>query len=332
MRRLFCFLLALVFATITACSPPVEEGSMEPGYMPGSTRTPSPVTESSGPSQQAPADSAGAPGHLTPEAFADVVLAAAQAMDASFQVEERQGMLVKVKGDGTPQRPGKTVDLGLGYEEYVRQPEMLEHIIEGFARALVAVPPHLADTFAEVRERVFPRVVSDADVQRAARMGADWTWVPFMEGLAITFVVDFPERYVFINTTQAAAWRVSPETLHKVSLENLDRQTKAFEPVQLREGAYTIYIHATGDGYDSSRILLIPRMQALQDQVEGRLVIIIPSRDAFVAFGDSDPVLVQKMAEYAVMDFQNTQFSITPALLTLENGRIVPYREGGVRP
>lgn len=86
-----------------------------------------------------------------------------------------------------------------------------------------------------------------------------------------------------------------------------------------------LFVLATQDGYDATRILLSPLPERLAQLVSGELIIGIPNRDFFIAFGNSNPLIVGQLGQQIRKDAQTRTHPLTATLFTFRNGQLQVY-------
>ena len=151
-------------------------------------------------------------------------------------------------------------------------------------------------------------------------------WRPFIsDDLIVALVLDFPQSVRYVRESEAAGTGQGFDDLLEIALANLYERTEG-ELYELGdEQTGKMYILATQDGYDATRILLSPMLERLAARVRGELVIAIPNRDFFVAFGNASPLLVGQIGKQVRRDSQTKPYPLTSALFTFRNGQLEVY-------
>ena len=75
--------------------------------------------------------------------------------------------------------------------------------------------------------------------------------------------------------------------LRALALHNLRKAGSALAPEAVEQPA-GVYMLATGDSYDAARLLLPELWAPLAKQVDGRLVVVAPTRDVVFATGSKN--------------------------------------------
>jgi uncharacterized protein YtpQ (UPF0354 family) len=153
---------------------------------------------------------------------------------------------------------------------------------------------------------------------------------PFVAGLIITYVFDFPDYRAYVNEDILAKMMAGPETtfdmIHEYALENLRRRTTSHD--YQTHGLYdkTMVVCETRDGYAATRVLLPDLMATWAERIPGRMLIGIPNRDFLIAFSDRDPAHVAAIAGQVRRDAAERDHPLCAGLLLWQDGRVREYR------
>jgi len=153
---------------------------------------------------------------------------------------------------------------------------------------------------------------------------------PFVAGLVITYVFDFPNHRAYVNVDMLAQMMASPEAtfdaIHEYALENLRKRTTSrdYETHGLRDK--TMIMCETHDGYAATRVLLPDLMAKWAKRIPGRMLIGIPNCDFLIAFSNRDPAHVAAIAGQVRRDAAQRDHPLCADLLVWQDGRIREYR------
>lgn len=176
----------------------------------------------------------------------------------------------------------------------------------------------------EVRPNLYPMVMSPADIPGYGQ--APLVIFSILDQAAIGFVVDYPDRWVFTTETQILGWGIEPSTFVGIALTNLDEHSGPPEQVVDDPTGGTYLRYSEGDGFDAARILLFDRWRDLNQAMQGRLVLAIPTRDVLYAFSDDDPAVVAQMRALTDQTYTAGPYSITRMWFTIdEDGDFAVY-------
>lgn len=197
-------------------------------------------------------------------------------------------------------------------------------ILEQFAQMVLRTGRKLPETYdlakADLRPRIWARSALELERLRGVLgegEGADLVSVPVGEHLSACLAYDWPDTVSSIPPSTLEEWGVPPYVALEDATANLDEATDGY--IAVGEG---FYIFASGDSYDASRILLIPRIEALE--VNGRHVAMTPNRDALMVTGSEDAERLGMMAELAVEGLGDS-YPLLGVPLVLEDGEWVEW-------
>lgn len=269
---------------------------------------------------------------LDQESFAAYIEAATR--QAGFTVEKRAGLKLYVT------RHGHTLpcNVSKAYQAYQGSPHRLDDIVAAHLSVLqnmapLAPPP----TEKEAAESLLPllqqtRWLKQPKLQNNVPRDEGTVPVfsrPFVRGVVITYIFDFPEHRAYVNTNIWAQitqnGQVPAETIHEYALENLRLRTIPNTYQTFGVGHKTMIVCETDDGYAATRVLLPDLMEKWSKRIPRRMLIGIPNRDFLIAFGERHPdrkALVRQIR----CDARQRDHPLSRHLLVWENGKIREYR------
>ena len=165
------------------------------------------------------------------------------------------------------------------------------------------------DTVAQhIRPLIQPsRVLMERGPHRMAHQ-------PFVNDLAISYVIDLNGDAAAITTPQLMRWHMTIDELDAIARQNLtccEGGLKAQLIVSEGGRAATFNI---GDGYDAARLLLDNLHAKLASDLGGDFLVAIPARDVFIAFPDQRNAFAHKLNEQIISDFRRMPYPVTPKL------------------
>lgn len=193
-------------------------------------------------------------------------------------------------------------------------------------RALVRCPADLSAGGSPDAAAIRPQIIP-------ASLGRNWLgarrMVPtlrFAPGLAVALVVDAAHGYRFVTQGLLERRGTRFEELLEVAVENLARSTPRIPWKRLGHGPRLRMVCESFDGYDASRLLLRGEITALRQEVQGRLIVAVPSRDFLIALGDADRSVVEEGTQVVREVYRAARYRISPRLFLLAGDELVPYR------
>ena len=260
------------------------------------------------------------------EAFTAHLAAAIQ--QAGYEVIKREAGVLYVVVHDEPMR----CKLDTMYQAYLNSPHRLDDIVEAHLSALRQVPPTPPPpTEKQAAESLLPMLNRAELLEQAQQKEATpLAHRPFVAGLVITYVFDFPDYRAYVNEDMLAQMMAGPETtfdmVHEYALHNLRLRTTS--EVYHTHGLYdkTMVVCDTHDGYAATRVLLPDLMATWAERIPGRMLIGIPNRDFLIAFSDRDPAHATAIAGQVRRDAAERDHPLCADLLLWKDGRIREYR------
>ena len=226
-------------------------------------------------------------GPPSPERFARQLMAALRKAgdprEARFNPDKFQ---IRFYDEG---RDAGVANLRNFYDEHCRiprpeRPRHIKHICRGLLTYLKDVPSEFEDVRPDLRPIVRARSYFEFLRLQSEIEGHPTPDIPFHDvgdHLSAALVYDLPESMQSINREQLESWDLSYYQALEVARHNLSETEFAVASISDR-----VYVSATGDNYDASRLLLVDLIEQLE--VEGRPVAVVPNRDTLVITGSED--------------------------------------------
>ncbi len=211
------------------------------------------------------------------------------------------------------------------YDIYRAQPESLPTILAALRDTLTNLPPDRFTTdVTALLPRLLPMLKPLAMLSEVREQGVPMlVYRPFLGDLMITYVVDEGASVAYVNENHLSAWQLDAGALHTRALANLAARATPLEIVG--SGARALAVSASTDGYSATRLLLPGLFAEFQAGLEGDLVIGIPNRDFLIAFGDDDPLLLERLRIQIATDATTKPYPLTALLFTIRNGTVELY-------
>lgn len=176
-------------------------------------------------------------------------------------------------------------------------------------------------------QRLMPLLKPRALLDEVARSRVDAiAWRPFItDDLIVTLVLDFPQSVRYMKASEIEMLNQPFDDLLETALSNLYARSEGAVYELGDQESGKLFVLATQDGYDATRILLSPLPERLAQLVSGELIIGIPNRDFFIAFGNSNPLIVGQLGQQIRKDAQTRTHPLTATLFTFRNGQLQVY-------
>ena len=205
---------------------------------------------------------------------------------AGYEVVKREEGVLHVVVHDEPMR----CKLDTVYQAYLNSPHRLDEIVQVHLNALRQVPPTPPPpTEKEAAESLLPLLNRPELLEHVPRQDASPpVHRPFVPGLIITYVFDFPHHRAYVNENILAKMMDGPETtfdiIHEYALHNLRLRTTSGDYHTHGLHDQTMVVCETRDGYAATRVLLPDLMATWAERIPGRMLIGIPNRDFLIAF------------------------------------------------
>ncbi|MFN8487595.1 MAG: DUF1444 family protein [Caldilineaceae bacterium] len=247
---------------------------------------------------------------------------------AGFTVEKREGSLLWIKLGANTLRCNVTS----AYTAYRESPHRLEDVVQAHLSALKKTPAlPLPTNKIAAAEALLPLLQQASWLeQKRQNNGPAILHRPFVTGLVVTYVFDFPNHRTYLNqshmTELLGNQDVTVDQVHADALINLRKvvaQHKVMSVGSLRERLICCETH---DGYAATTILLPEMMAEWSKRITGRMLIGIPNRDFIIAFSEQHPSGVETIARQVRRDAAKRQHPLLSRLLAWEDGQLHEYK------
>ncbi len=188
------------------------------------------------------------------------------------------------------------------YREYcAADEEKRERVLKHWVRNWFSLLRDMPEEFEDVRPDLLPIVRSRShfelnQLRSLVESGTpiSWPYVPLGEHFGVALVYDLPDAMRSIPQANLDAWGLTLYEALEIARENLASLPAKFIGPQSGEG---VYLSATGDNYDASRILSAELIG--QFQLHGDPVAMIANRDNLIVAGADDSEGLEAMLKMA---------------------------------
>ncbi len=249
----------------------------------------------------------------------DRIRAAGEKGNIVYEAEE-----FRLQGEG--ERAG-VIFLINAYKEYCAAPaDARERVIKTWVRNWFGVSKKMPEDFADVKPDLMPAVRSRAHFDLNSLRGevesgkpTSWQYQVLGGHFGVGLVYDLPESMRSIPQSSLEAWGVTFYEALEAAMENLMSLGAKFIAPQSGEGTY---LSATGDSYDSSRLLLTDIIR--QFKVKGDHIAMIPNRENLIVVGADDTEGLSAMLKLAVKAMEEPR-PISGIALRLDGNEWIPW-------
>ena len=139
------------------------------------------------------------------------------------------------------------------------------------------------------------------------------------DDLAVGLVYDMPDAMRSISNKEFDGWGVTFYEALEAARENLGRLPPRIIGPKEGEG---VYVFATNDGYDASRLILLELIR--QFQVKGEYIAMVPGREMLIVAGSEDTAGLEAMLTLAKKALQEPR-PISGVAVRLDGDDWVPW-------
>jgi hypothetical protein len=247
--------------------------------------------------------------------FARLVMGELRKLDGASALKyDQEQFVIERGGEGF-------INLSNLYQEYC-QADRKERgkLLERFVRGCIGTTGfELPEDFDDVHPDLLPVVRSrfylDSVALQSRARGGEGLAVPQQtigDHLALSLVYDLPQAMRSIIQEDLDRWGVSFYEAVEAARRNLEQMGNvAFASLQ-GEGGEGVYISATGDNYDASRLVMLDLVRKMP--VRGDYIAMVPNRDTLVITGSDDEAGLSVMSKVAEDSFEKPRPISTVAL------------------
>lgn len=255
---------------------------------------------------------------LSPGEFTREYAAALEATGAHASVEIIGDLELRETFSG---EPPVTRFLNNAYDVYTRNPQFKDDIIKKFVTA--GIESASACRSVVDKTRIVP-VIKDRKwmtetLQALAARGAEapeQVYDDFCQELVIMYAEDSPTSMRYLRPEDLEDAGIAREELRVLACANLRRLLPKIE----RMGTNGLYLFAAGGDYEASLLLFDTIWAGMQAEVDGEVVVAIPTRDILIATGTGNPDLLEQVRRAAFEAWSSGAYRLTPTLFVYRNG------------
>jgi len=237
----------------------------------------------------------------------------------------------RLRGEG--QRSAALM-LGNAYKEYcAADEEKRERVLKHWVRNWFSLLRDMPEEFEDVRPDLLPIVRSRSHFELNQLRGMvesgtpiSWPYVPLGEHFGVALVYDLPDAMRSIPQANLDAWGLTLYEALEIARENLATLPANFIGP---ESGHGVYLSATGDNYDASRILSSELLE--QFQLHGDAVAMIANRDNLIVAGADDCEGLEAMLKMAAEALQQLR-PISSVALRYDGHEWVPWLPDAEHP
>ena len=239
--------------------------------------------------------------------------------NCSFEFDEENFQIVR-------QDQGGGISLANIYKEHcslkrVEREANLARLAGVFLNQGEELPPDFEEAKSHLRPKIWSRSTFDLMELRNRLEGSEPIDVPLFPlggHLYSSLVYDTEHAMRSLSKTDLDQWGVTYYEAFEIACRNLEETS--IMHAKIGEGFYS---SMTGDNYDSSRVLLVNRIQSME--VNGEHVAVVPQRDAMFVAGTADESSLRIMFDLTDETASEEIRPLCPLPLILEKSEWVDW-------
>ncbi len=216
---------------------------------------------------------------------------------------------------------GEEINLTNLYQEHCQVPRgkrqaHLNRVVQVFMSSQDELPTSFDEARPNLRPKIWLRssmVNIDLRLRLFGKTSFESPTYPLGDHLVTTVVYDLPLAMRTLSQTDFEKWGVTYYEAMEAAVENLNETTVALAKIGDR-----FHSSASGDNYDSSRILLKDQISSWD--VLGDHVAMVPQRDALYVTGSKDDTGLKIMLDLSELTLKDQPRPLSPIPLRLVDG------------
>jgi uncharacterized protein YtpQ (UPF0354 family) len=139
--------------------------------------------------------------------------------------------------------------------------------------------------------------------------------------LVMVFTEDSEENINYITTEQFVKLNMTVDSLKKIAIKNLP----LIVPEITGDKENGLYVFQCGGNYENSLMLLPELFKASNIDIQGDLIISIPTRDLLLVTGSKDKESLKKLKAIATSFYEKGDRPTSPYLFIWKKGKFVKH-------
>lgn len=261
------------------------------------------------------------PKAATPSEFTAAFAQAMQQMRPDLQVRVVCDLELKV---ATPDGQESASFLDNAFAQYTLDPTPAHQaeVIQRFADAALTIAGNKLGTVDRasivpiIKDRAWLQETRQALLARGATNVAENVYDDVNEELVIVYAEDSPKNIRYISPDDLEQAGIARNELRALACENLLRIVPKIE----RHGEDGTYMLIAGGDYEASLLAVDALWDPARFDVDGDIVVAIPSRDVLLITGSNDEEGIDRLQQ--AVEHSSGPYSLTARLFVFRNGKL----------
>jgi uncharacterized protein YtpQ (UPF0354 family) len=224
-----------------------------------------------------------------------------------------------------------TAFLDNAYGMYRQDPKAKSEVIGKFIAAVLETGAGVPDKVESARiipvikDRPWLEETRHALLSRGAQKTPEYVYENFILDLIIVYAEDSPKNIRYLTPKNLEELKIERKQLRELATENLKRLLPNIE----RRGTNGLYMLTAGGNYEASLLLLDSIWKDAQLDVQGDIVVAIPTRDLLLVTGSENQEGIEKVTQIVKKSFsEGFSYRLTQKLFVYRNGKFDEFRTG----
>lgn len=219
-----------------------------------------------------------------------------------------------------------TVFLDNAYKEYLHDPKAIKDVIQRYTVSYL----ELRNDDAKVdRARIVPIIkdrqwlseIAESLKARGAKKPVEHVFEDFNGPLVIVYAEDSPKNIRYLTRKDLEEIGLARTELRTLAVGNL---RKILPKIEIHKGPLVSMVTAGGD-YEACLLLLNELWTDGALQVDGDIVVAVPSRDLLLVTGTKSPGGIARLRELATKSMKQSSYGLTDTLFVFRNGKFEKF-------
>lgn len=221
--------------------------------------------------------------------------------------------------------------LNNAYDLYRQDPKSKAEVIQKFVASNLETVAGTGEGIDRTRivpvikDRPWLEETRQALLSRGAKKLPEQVYEDFSTDLVVLYAEDSPRNIRYLQPKDLESAKIERSELRALACGNLKRLLPKIE----RHGANGIYLLTAGGDYEASLVLLDSLWKDEQADVQGEVVVAVPTRDLLVMTGSRDPQGIEKVKQIVKETWSGGAYRLTQKLFVYRNGKFQEFKESG---
>jgi uncharacterized protein YtpQ (UPF0354 family) len=263
---------------------------------------------------------------ITPKQFTSEFAAALRQARPGLSVAIVRDLELAVGSAGG--RP-TTSFLNNAYDVYKQDPKSKADVITRFVAAGLETIEGIRDGVDRTRivpvikDRPWLEETRQLAISRGAKEAPEQVYEDFSTDLVVLYAEDSPKNIRYLGPKDLEVSKIDRKELRALASENLRRLLPKIE----RHGANGFFMLTAGGDYEASLLLLDSIWTDLKSEVQGEIVVAIPTRDLLLVSGSQFPQGLEKMRQLAKDASNQGSYRLTQKLFVYRHGKFEEFKK-----